>query len=57
MGFFFHSLTAELTRGVAFINVCGLRRELGRYIQYYNSLRMHSALGYCSPIAFERCVA
>jgi putative transposase len=54
---FFHSLKAELTRGVSFSNVSGLRRELGRYIQYYNNRRMHSALGYRSPIAFERCAA
>lgn len=54
---FFHSLKAELTRGVSFSEVSSLRRELGRYMQYYNSNRMHSALGYRSPIAFERCAA
>jgi putative transposase len=54
---FFHSLKAELTRGVSFRDVCGLRRELKRYVQYYNARRMHSALGYRSPIAFERCAA
>jgi len=54
---FFHSLKAELTRGVSFHDVCGLRRELKRYVQYYNARRMHSALGYRSPIAFEHCAA
>lgn len=54
---FFHSLKAELTRGVFFHDVCGLRCELKRYMQYYNARRMHSALGYRPPIAFERRAA
>lgn len=54
---FFHSLKAELTRGVSFRDVGGLRHELGRYMRYYNHRRMHSALGYRSPIAFEHATA
>jgi transposase InsO family protein len=50
---FFHSLKAELTRGVQFSNARVLRCQLRRYIRYYNSVRMHSALEYQSPIAFE----
>ena len=50
---FFHSLKAELTRGVHFSNARELRRQLRRYIRYYNKVRMHSALEYHSPIAFE----
>lgn len=50
---FFHSLKAELTRGVQFRSARVLRRELRRYIRYYNQVRMHSALAYHSPIAFE----
>ena len=50
---FFHSLKAELTRGVHFSNARVLRCQLRRYIRYYNRIRMHSALGYHSPIAFE----
>ncbi len=38
---FFHSLKAELIRGVSFRDVCGLRRELKRYVKYYNARRMH----------------
>ena len=50
---FFHSLKAELTRGVVFATEPTLRRALDRYLRYYNATRLHSALGYRSPIAFE----
>jgi transposase InsO family protein len=50
---FFHSLKTELTRGVVFPTEEALRHALRRYIRYYNATRMHSALGYLSPIAFE----
>jgi transposase InsO family protein len=50
---FFHSLKAELTRGVVFPTEQALRRALHPYIRYYNATRLHSALGYRSPIAFE----
>jgi putative transposase len=50
---FFHSLKAELTRGVVFPTDDALRRALRCYIRYYNATRLHSALGYVSPIAFE----
>jgi transposase InsO family protein len=50
---FFHSLKAELTRGVVFPTEPALRSALRRYIRYYNATRLHSALGYRSPIAFE----
>ena len=50
---FFHSLKAELTRGVVFHTDQELRRALCRYVRYYNATRLHSALGYLSPIAFE----
>ena len=50
---FFHSLKAELTRGLVFPTEQTLRGALRRYIRYYNAVRLHSALGYLSPIAFE----
>ena len=50
---FFHSLKAELTRGATFPTDQALRRALRGYIQYYNATRLHSALDYVSPIAFE----
>ena len=54
---FFHSLKAELTRGVVFLTETALRRALGRSLRYYNEHRLHSALGYRSPVAFERRAA
>jgi putative transposase len=54
---FFHSLKTELTRGVAFPTETALRRALTQYVRYYNERRLHSALGYRSPVAFERRAA
>jgi transposase InsO family protein len=53
---FFHSLKAEVTRGVPFATEHALRQQLTAYIHYYNTTRQHSALGYLSPIAFERAI-
>ena len=50
---FFHSLKAELTRGMHFSSARELRGQLRRYIRYYNLVRMLSAPQYHSPIAFE----
>ena len=50
---FFHTLKAELTRGVHYATDRHLRGQLQRYMQYYNTTRLHSALRYVSPIAFE----
>ena len=54
---FFHSLKAELTRGVAFTTEQQLRRALLTYMRYYNTTRLHSSLGYRSPLAFEQQTA
>ena len=54
---FFHSLKAELTRGTDYSTAQRLRAELQRYIRYYNTVRLHSALAYRSPLAFERQTA
>jgi putative transposase len=54
---FFHSLKAELTRGVTYPTERLLHRELRSYIHYYNTTRLHSALNYMSPLAFERHAA
>jgi putative transposase len=50
---FFHTLKAELTRGVHLATDRHLRGRLQRYMTYYNLTRLHSALDYVSPIAFE----
>lgn len=54
---FFHSLKAEAIRGQTFPTPAALRRQLQHYFAYYNQHRMHSGLGYRSPIAFERAAA
>ncbi|MDB4914647.1 MAG: transposase orfB family [Gemmatimonadetes bacterium] len=54
---FFHTLKAELTRGVVFLSERALRTQLQRYMHYYNMIRLHLSLDYCSPLAFERRVA
>lgn len=38
----------------AFLNLDDARVETGEYIDnYYNTIRLHSALGYLSPAQFE----
>jgi transposase InsO family protein len=54
---FFHSLKAELIHGTRFEREATLRRELRRYIHYYNQHRRHSALAYLSPADYESCAA
>lgn len=50
---FFHSLKAEVLHGTAFETDAALRRVLRRYFPYYNSRRLHSALGYRAPVDYE----
>jgi transposase InsO family protein len=54
---FFHSLKAELLHGQSFAAVRDLRTQLQRYVQYYNHHRLHSSLGYQSPVDYERRAA
>ena len=52
---FFHSLKAELVHQNRFTNDAQLNATLGGYIErFYNIKRMHSSLGYHSPVEFER---
>lgn len=50
---FFHSLKAEVVHGAQFATETALRRALRCYVRYYNHRRLHSALGYRSPVAYE----
>ena len=54
---FFHSLKADVIHGVRFSADGELRRCIKKYVQYYNNDRLHSSLGYLSPVAYERRVA
>jgi putative transposase len=54
---FFHSLKAELTHQRQFTSDAQLNATLSGYIErFYNVKRMHSSLGYHSPVEFE-CLA
>ena len=51
----FSRYKAELLEGGAFRNVAEAEMETCDYIEaYYNPVRRHSALGYVSPLEFER---
>jgi len=54
---FFHSFKADLVHGYPFQTVAELRRQLRWYHRYYNHRRLHSALGYQSPVDYERRAA
>lgn len=52
---FFHSLKAELIRGTTFQSTDELKYALACYINdFYNRKRLHSSIGYCSPMEYER---
>lgn len=51
---FFHSLKADVIHGTSFMDERDLRASLRSYVAYYNRHRAHSALGYLSPIEYER---
>lgn len=54
----FHSLKTELIRGRKFNSMKDLRYALNSYINhFYNKKRLHSGIGYCSPIEYEKIAA
>lgn len=54
---FFHSLKAELTHRRAYASDAELNASMAGYIdRFYNEKRIHSSLGYHSPVEFE-CLA
>jgi transposase InsO family protein len=51
---FFSRFKAELIEGGVFENIEQARSEIFSYIEgYYNRIRLHSGLGYKSPLEFE----
>lgn len=54
---FFHSFKADVIHGCSFRTIGELRRQLRWYLPFYNRQRLHSALGYQSPVDYERRAA
>jgi putative transposase len=54
---FFHTLKSEAIHGRTFTTAAELDSAVRRYIENYNRKRIHSALGFRSPIDYERCAA
>ncbi len=51
---FFKTLKAELVRTVRFDRIEDTRTKLFEFIEvFYNRKRLHSSLGYKSPVEFE----
>jgi transposase InsO family protein len=51
---FFSRFKAELIEGGLFEDIDQARSEIYSYIEgYYNRIRLHSSLGYKSPMEFE----
>ncbi len=55
---FYHSLKGEQIRGRKYENTDVLRVALSSYIDgFYNRARLHSGIGYTSPINYEKRAA
>jgi putative transposase len=55
---FFHSMKAELIRGRSYKSEDELRYDLKKYISYfYNQKRLHSGIGYHTPMEYEAIAA
>ena len=50
---FFHSMKSDAIHGAGFAEQAELVRLLRGYIPYYNGVRLHSGIGYSSPVAYE----
>lgn len=54
---FFHSMKSEAIHARLFPHDRALREAVAAYIRRYNLTRLHSSLGYLSPIEYEKTVA
>jgi len=46
---YFGSLTRECLRRTSFIDLDDARRQINKYVDHYNTVRLHSSLGYLTP--------
>ena len=53
---FFRSLKSEHLAYCRFVSRSAAKREILEYITFYNAYRLHSTLGYMSPMEFEKSV-
>lgn len=51
---FFHTYKSEFYHHERFKNVAELKQKTQNYIRFYNEKRLHSSLGYLSPIEYDR---
>ncbi|PIE57809.1 MAG: hypothetical protein CSA33_07140 [Desulfobulbus propionicus] len=51
---FFRSLKSERLNACRFVTRRQAKSEILDYITYYNSIWLHSTLGYLSPMAYEK---
>jgi transposase InsO family protein len=51
---FFRSLKSERLTGLRFFSRNEAKNEILDYITFYNSIRLHSTLGYLTPMAYEK---
>lgn len=54
---FFHSMKADVIHRRSFDDHRALQATISRYIRRYNRTRLHSSLGYLSPINYEHAAA
>lgn len=55
---FFRSMKTEATKGVEFKTEHDLRMALARYLDgFYNIKRLHSSLGFKTPVEYEKMAA
>ena len=50
---FFHSMKSDAVHGIRFRRPVELTRLMRSYVPYYNGVRLHSGIGYSSPIEYE----
>jgi len=54
---FFHSMKSDVIHGVVFEQEKALQKIVRSYVPFYNQRRLHSSLGYLSPVQYETIAA